>query len=208
MSKDLYFIPIIAQALEAPNVEAALHEAFEQIQAMGQKAEYEQGRLQFEAFLELVNQYREHERQAVLDVISSDRRWKDEYDQFISDIERQHSASTTTRITLLRAGAPLGSVEVTDNLGRGRIDHVAPGAYSLQLDTGRVVWEGTLTEEDLFWTRAFPGQPLPLAADMGERRAEVTRRFSIFDGEIVLAVCAGPESGSIEIIVGPSKTAR
>jgi hypothetical protein len=236
MIEDLYFIPILAEALKAPQVEEALRGAFAQIRALGQQPQYKQGLLQFEEFMRRVNDYRQQdqssslnetmirtsmvelatntfegtgqERQAILDAISSRRDWKDQYDRLITDIQRHQPAAAVTRVLLLRNGEPLGFVEVAEGTGRGTVNGATPGSYSLQLDTGRVVWEGSLTEEDLVWTKAFPGQPLPLAADTGEQRSRTTQRFDVFSGEIILQVFAGPESGSVEIIVRPSGTSQ
>jgi hypothetical protein len=236
MSKDLYFIPIIAEALQAPNAEEALCRAFEQIRSLGQKAEYKQGLLQFEEFIRLVNHYRGQgplisseetmiktlmielatdtfegagqERQVILDAISSRRDWKDRYDQLVADIERLNRTTATTRLALLRDGKPVGLVEVIEGLGRGMIDNVTAAHYSLEIESGRVIWQEALTEQDLVWTEAFPGQPLPLAADTGELQTRATRQFNLLAGEIVLQVFAGLESGSIEIIVNTSRNPR
>ena len=236
MSEDLYFIPILAEALKAPQVEEALRGAFARIRSLGQQPQYKQGLLQFEEFIHLVNQYRQQEgssslnetmirtsmidlatntfegtgqeRQAILDALSSHPNWKDQYDRLVAEIEQHQRAAAVTRVALLRDGEPLGFVEVRGGSGRGTVNGVTPGSYSLQLDTGRVVWEGSLMEEDLLWTKAFPGQPLSLAADTGEQRARPTQRLEIFSGEIILQVFAGPESGSVEIIVNPSATLK
>jgi hypothetical protein len=84
------------------------------------------------------------------------------------------------------------------------IDNITPGSYNMAFATGRVIWQGQLTEKDLIWTEAFPGQPLKLSADTGEAEGEPTQETSIFDGEIALRVYAGPESGRIEITMNLS----
>jgi hypothetical protein len=236
MIEDLYFIPILAEALKAPQVEEALCGAFARIRSLGQQAQYKEGLVQFEEFLHLVNQYRQQdqssslnetmirtsmiglatdtfegtgqERQAILDAISSRPDWKDLYAGLAAEIEQHQRAAAVTRVSLLQDSEPLGFVEVRGGSGRGIVSGVTPGSYSLQLDTGRVLWEGSLLEEDLVWTKAFPGQPLSLAADTGEQRARPTQRLEIFSGEIVLRVFAGPESGSVEITVNPSATSK
>jgi hypothetical protein len=236
MIEDLYFIPILAEALKAPQVEEALRGAFERIRSLGQQTQYKQGLVQFEEFVHLVNDCRQQnrssppdewriessmvelatntfegtgqERQAILDAISSRPDWKDLYDGLVAEIEQHQRAAAVTRVSLLQDGEPLGFMEVRGGSGRGTVSGVTPGSYSLQLDTGRVLWEGPLREEDLLWTKAFPGQPLSLAADTGEQRARPTQRLEIFSGEIILQVFAGPESGRVEIIVNPSATLK
>ena len=84
------------------------------------------------------------------------------------------------------------------------INGVTPGAYCLRLETGRVIWQEDLGDQDLLWTKAFPGQPLRAAADDGGAHIPATHRFSVLEGEIMLQVFAGLESGSIEITLNPS----
>ena len=51
MSNDLYFLPIIADALRQAEPKEALRAAFEEIKALGQHPQYEQGFLQFQRFM-------------------------------------------------------------------------------------------------------------------------------------------------------------
>jgi len=235
MSKDLYFIPIIADALKAPNVDEALERAFDKIRSLGRKPQYRQGLLQFEQFMHRVNQYDEkksgsrqetvirtlmvelatdtfegtdQERQAIMEAISSRSDWEDEYRRLVEDIEQLHRTPTVTKLFLLRDSKPFGSVEVSKNSLGGVIDGVTPGAYCLKLDTGRAIWQEVLAERDLLWTKAFPGQPLRAAADAGGAQAPATRRLSVLGGEITLLVFAGLECGSIEIRLNPSVSSR
>ncbi len=85
--------------------------------------------------------------------------------------------------------------------GRWTIDNLQPGFYALSFDTGRVIWEGELTKNDLLWTLAFPGQDLPLAADTGEEAIQPSRQFHLLQGEIVLNVYPGLESGRIKLLM-------
>jgi hypothetical protein len=236
MSRDLYFIPILAAALKASNVEQALHDAFGRIRSLGRQPPYRQGLLQFEKFMQMVDDYQgreqsrtpdepqilasivalatdtfegtDRERQTILKAIASRRHWNAQYGRLLADIEQRRRASAVTRVSLLRDGKSLGSVEIRGGSGQGTVGGVAPGLYALKLDSGRVIWEGSFGAEELLWARAFPGQPLPLAADMGERRLQATRGFDIFSGEITVQVFAGPESGTVEITVRPSGTVR
>jgi len=94
------------------------------------------------------------------------------------------------------ATLPLEMAEVSH-----RIDGVLPGDYSFSLGTGRLLWRVTLEEKDLFLAAASPGKNLPFAADTGdERRSSPSREMSVMEGEIVIRVFPGLESGSIEIL--------
>jgi hypothetical protein len=51
MSKDLFFLPLIANALQKPDPKKGLQEAFEQIERLGRQPEYKQGFRQFQIFM-------------------------------------------------------------------------------------------------------------------------------------------------------------
>ena len=232
MSDDLYFIPIIAKALQQKDTEQALLQAFEQIKSLGRKPQYQQGLAQFEQFMASANSHAKknesdlletsvvgelitelatdtfegsaEEKQLALDIIQSRSEWKEEYDRFIADIEEFHRASTGIVISVARENRALGSVKFTQNCGPKTMDNIVSGSYTMSLATGRVIWQGELTERDVIWTEAFPSQALELAADTGEPKGEPTQEISIFDGEIILRVFPGLESGRIEITMNLS----
>ncbi len=49
--KDLFFMPLIANALQKPDPKKALQDAFEQIEELGRQPEYKQGFRQFQMFM-------------------------------------------------------------------------------------------------------------------------------------------------------------
>jgi len=51
MSEDLYFITILARALQEPDVESALKKAFSEIKQMGTQERYAEGFENFELFM-------------------------------------------------------------------------------------------------------------------------------------------------------------
>jgi hypothetical protein len=102
-------------------------------------------------------------------------------------------------VNITRHEHVIGTVVSNPFLGLARLHGIMPGDYKVTLSTGRVIWEGVLTEADVLWAQAFPGAELRLAADSGE----VARRFShkeiLVGGEIILYVFPGVESGEIGI---------
>ena len=80
-----------------------------------------------------------------------------------------------------------------------------PGLFILKMDTGRVLWQEELTERDLVWAAAFQGQALDLAADSGEAPARTTREVSLLNGEVIIRVFPGAESGCLELKIKDSK---
>lgn len=232
MSNNLYFIPIIAEALQQKDSEESLRQAFEQIKILGQEPQYKQGFRQFEQFMEAVNDQVEKEksgilrdnivqelitelatdtfkgsddeRKKVMSVIQSQPQWQSEYDKLLTEIEQFHQRPEGVGISVFRENKLVESLTFSNFPDSKTIDNIAPGNYNMAFATGRVIWQGRLTEQDLIWTEAFPGQALRLSADTGEPEGEPTQETSIFEGEITLRVYAGPESGRIEITMNLS----
>mgnify|MGYP001081935287 CR=1 FL=1 len=116
MSNDLYFIPIIAKALEQKDTEQSLKKAVEKIKSLGTMPEYKQGYEQFEQFMDIVNEQvkkkepddlsgkdlimeliidlasdtfegSDDDRQKALSIIKSHPQWQKEYDQLVTEIK-------------------------------------------------------------------------------------------------------------------------
>ena len=101
----LFFISIIARALQSPDVERALRDAFREIKKKGREKRYAQGYLNFELFMqEVYNRHRItaadnvseliamlgtgmsedtlQEKELLLNIINSHPQWKAEYEAF------------------------------------------------------------------------------------------------------------------------------
>ena len=116
MSNELYFISIIAKALEQKDTEGSLKQAFEEIQSLGAKPEYGQGFQQFQQFMDTVNKQvkkrgandrlkteiakqlivelatdtfegTDEDKRKALSIIKSNPQWREEYDQLVTEIE-------------------------------------------------------------------------------------------------------------------------
>jgi len=82
------------------------------------------------------------------------------------------------------------------------LEGIRPGPCCLKLDTGRVLWEGEVHEHDVLWAKAFPGQPLQMAADTSGPIYQTTRELRLLDGSLIVKFHPGLEGGQLEIIVG------
>jgi hypothetical protein len=111
------------------------------------------------------------------------------------------SARERTRVDFVVElnGRYLASVPVYPFEGMASIAGILPGAYSVKLWTGRVLWESELSEADLLWASAFPGRSLALAADTAPADRLRSRRELLLGGELCLHVFPGVESGEIGI---------
>jgi len=215
----LFFISIIARALQSPDVERALRGAFREIKKKGSEKRYAQGYLNFELFMqEVYNRYqvtaaghvREliarlgtgtfegpvQEKESLLNIINSHPEWKAEYEAFCRMEAHEDLTQDFPVIAVLSEKGPARYVSFPKGPGCQRLDDIIPGNYKLELtNTGWIIWEGQLTAKDLISSEAHEGENLRLAAGP----AIPTRKIVLLDGDMILRTYAGAESGRIEI---------
>jgi hypothetical protein len=229
MTKDLYFLSKIAEALKQPEPKESLRAAIEEIKTLGQRAEYEQGFVQFQRFMAEVKRNSEElsqmsgdivsneirflallaasdlleedpkEAQAVLDLIGTHPGWQEEFERLRKETGKSKMTGRPPEIIIERNGEHLGSSIRERPPITKEIRNVKPGNFAVKLDTGRILWEEELTERELIWASAFPGQALDLAADTGEENARTTREITALNGELTIRVFPGTESGRLEV---------
>jgi hypothetical protein len=232
MTKDLYFLPIIADALRQPEPKEALREAIEKIETFGRRPEYERGFLQFQRFMTEVKRNwekspqkpedilldvirclalqvaadllegDENETQAILDLIESQPRWQEEFEKLCGETSKSKMAQKIPEIIIERNGEHIASIPCERLPVSKEIRNVKPGLYSLKFDTGRLIWEEELTEQELLWAIAFPEQDLDMAADTGDTVERATREIKLLNGKLVIRVFPEVESGRLELTIG------
>ena len=181
MNEDLFFIPIIARALQGREPRESLRQAFQHIREEGGRPRYALGYRQFLEFMAAVDEARRRR---------GTRR---------EGLPESLAQPARVGLVLEREGHPVavslprapGSVEV--------VEGIRPGRYSLRLDTGRVLWEGCLAQKDLLWADAFPRQPVEAAARTGEPKRKPTQQAALLGGALTLRVYPGVEAGLLEI---------
>ena len=229
MSDDLYFMRLIIEAAEDPDPQWALKAAFQQIEQMGREPRYRRGYLQFQSFVEKVVRYStpRQERRARLEkdlvqaltievaaevleadpdeerlalkTIRSHPRWLDEYESWHSQFREFPRPARGATILVVREGRPVGTMVLLTIPGSSSIGGLIPGGYSVVLETGRLLWEGKLTDRDLLWSKAFPGQDLDLAAKTDGFPVEPSKEVLLLDGELILRIVPGVEAGKMEL---------
>jgi len=183
MRDDLYFIPMIAEALQEPDPKTALIATFERIRAMSEEPRFQQGYRQLMDFMD--------------SAVSG--RWEDALEEVGAMILEELDRPLAAEIVVERDGVVVASCCFEPAMAVRAIGDINPGDYCLRLDTGRLLWEGELVEEDLLWAKAHPGQDLQMAADADGSPRQPTREIELLDGAVVLRVYAGLESGMLEI---------
>ena len=189
MQDDLFFVPMIAHALQHPVPKTAMLEVFDEIRRMGQESRHARGYQQFLQFMESVDQARLQETPEELGA------------EILAAMERPSGIE----IIIEKNDKVVATSSFEQPSGARSVDGIAPGDYRVKLDTGRILWEGTLAEQELLWSKAFPGEPLKMAADSGQPVGKPTREISVLEGTVILRIFAGVESGFMEIELKPSE---
>jgi hypothetical protein len=222
MNNNLYFIDLISNALQQSNPKSKLVEAFLEIIQMGQQSQYEQGLHQFHRFIAEVRKnwgtglskadsdiheiIQDMCLEAAESTIENDMKkllksqnpiLKLIYDIYYSESMKFKVFDEKIHVIIERDGkyfaaTPIGTTSQM-------ISGARPGLYVISTSTGRLLWQGELTKQDLFWEKAFPEQELQLAAETEEPPVVVTKEIPILDGKWVLRVIPQIESGCIEI---------
>ncbi len=214
MSHDLYFIPILFEALEQRvDIAASLRRAFRTIIALGQEERYRRGYAQFLAFMNIVliahrRDIDEAEMTAIddtdatedlLDELAVLPEIAEAWDSVKRDLAWEPATELRIEFLLRRNDEPSQIMRLSKEDRTGFFRGVVPGTYELSTASGRIIWETTLTKQDLLSAYAFAEEPLRLAADTEDAREEPTRRTVLLEGEVVVSVFAGSGSGRIAI---------
>lgn len=221
---DLYFLPILARALEPPRTRDTLQAAFVEIMRIGRQPDHARGFRQFTRFMAAVGAARRQLEQfdrlteyddvtaALLDQPSAgaeERRihhallWSGDawraYEALRAELLAVESRGIRPTIRLIREQQVIGTVAFDDESARASLASIVPGNYELVLDTGRVLWEGILTAQDCQWAVAHPGEPLRLAAETAGTPLTPSREIVLLGGELTLRVFPGIEGGRVEL---------
>lgn len=188
MREDLYFLPIIARALKQAGARAALRGAFEHILLLGRQPHYRRG---YGQFLHWMNTVRAS-RQAAPEERASD--------QLMEEWERP----PLVRVVIERDGNPIATC-ILEGGRTASVSGIVPGSYRFRLDTGLLVWEGSLSAGDVLWGEAFPGKRVQMAAETEGRRMRPTRTIDLPEYGLVVEVYAELECGMMKVTWTPSE---
>ena len=215
----LYFISIIARALQSPDVERALRDAFCEIKKKDSEERYAEDFRNFELFMqEVYNRYQitatDHireliarlgtgmfeghlqEKESLLNIINSHPQWKAEYEAFCRMEAHEDPTQDFPVIAVLNEKGLVKEITFTKVSGCESIDNIVQGNYKLKLvNTGWIIWEGHLTAEKLISSGVHKNKNLSLAAGAPKPTGEIKP----LDGCLKLRTYAGTESGRIEI---------
>jgi hypothetical protein len=229
MTKDLYFLRLIAEALKQPDSKAAIERAFKKIIELGKKPEYDQGFRQFKRFMALMTESFEtysnetegiksqvlkdlafqlsaglveadqDEIISLVEFIRSHRQRRVKFDQMHQDFSIPDAGNLLLEVIVNRNGENIYSIPVEDGAFNTKIKDLKTGFYNVRLNTGRILWQGELTAEDLVWTAAFPEADMAMAADTDGHTDHVSKEIRLLAGDLIIRIIPELETGCIEI---------
>lgn len=182
MSDEMYFMPIIAKALQQDAPTAAMRKAFERIESMSQEPRYRSGYQQFMRFM----------------AVAGEKNWPEKMQQLWTELCKTFDRPSSVQVLIAQDGNCVAVCSLEASSGIESVGGITPGAYRLSFDTGRVLWQGNLTAQELLWDKAFPGQPLRMAADSDHARRCPSREIPLLGG-VIVRVYPGMEAGVLEI---------
>lgn len=198
MANRLYFIKLLDEALSKPDPRAALDRAISRITDLGRRPEYRQGYQQYLWFMDLVRSelgISHSQMDAGLQIGSDDQLM--DFKALVDDFEPEERLPG---IIIECDGGRLAALALDSGEPVGVVDSAQPGDYSIDLDTGRRLWQGQLSKQDLIWREAFPDEPLLLAADTDQEPPPASREIELLPDELRLRIVPGRRYGRLEII--------
>lgn len=180
MNRELYFIPILQDALKAKDLKSALSKAVTNITQLGKDNLYKEG---FENFQKFINEVYDFD-----DILK--KNMNSEPTEYLLDSNLDCKFSIFQGDTLIYIG----------NLDKSQIIRsIAPGTYAIKLSTGRILWRGEITEEELIMRKNLDGQNIKLAADSEDFKPEPVRIITLLKGQMFLKIFKGFDGGSLQI---------
>ena len=154
--------------------------------------------LQLQVIARVLEENRDEE-QACLDLINSRPNWKKEFERLCSEVAKAEPSHRAMKILLDKDREHFETIRFNRQPYAKTLRNIRPGMYEFKLETGRVLGEEYLTRDELLWVYAYPKEDLKLAADTGDTLERPTRGVELLDGEVIIRVFPGIESGRLEI---------
>lgn len=220
MEPDLYFLPLLIRALDAPDPAPALKNVFAEIVTLGRQEAYREGYEQFMAFMDRAVRSRERYHQAGEDAIAPEKdvssaEFQNEallLDRLFNNPEAKRLleelnddaaslAVLAQRVLMLEQDAqPRGRIEFAPGVPSAPLGPLAPGRYTLKMPTGRVLWEKTLAASDVLLTASSAESVLKMAAATKDEAAPPSVEALLLGGQLVLQIYRGVRGG--QLIIG------
>ena len=144
------------------------------------------------------------DREAVLRLCQEIPTLKSELERIRAELEPHLQREVPLEVELKQDGETQAAVRVPPGTEGVSVPGIIPGSYTLNLSTGRKIWEGTILPNEVLWAEAYPSRDLELAAQTEETPGEPIRLETLLDGELEMRVYPGVESGTLQLTRGRS----
>ncbi len=205
MSKDLYFFPILFEALKKSDLKESLIEAFRRIQELGQKPEHQEGFRQFQVFVQQIVYYAEKKDVSILDNVLMIE-LMDRYPELIEDYEElfrellpPHQSPAYPSLIVEKDGNEIQNIQLSPGKHTETVKKVGAGSYRICLSDGRVLTRFELESSDVSWADANPEEDYPLAADTEDISELITFKTVVFEETIEITVTQGLKQGTMKL---------
>jgi len=228
--KDLYFLPLIDEALGSNDPSLAVQEALTKIRELGRTPGHEKGYSQFLLFMEkTVSAYLEHsptheqsirdalydlikglvtdtydgvesDKNSLAEIIVKDDRWKTEYERLKSDVGEFLIPTSALVIEVLKDDRVVASFSIREI--PANLPNIDPGHYTVRLSNGRILWECELLKKHLLWLEAYGDEDLPMAAKTDEHSPKSTLSELLMGGDLKMDIVPDLQSGEIRFSHG------
>ncbi|MFC1762902.1 hypothetical protein ACFL6U_12595 [Planctomycetota bacterium] len=222
MNKQLYFIPMLENALKQSHPGEALVGVFDKIKGLGDRKEYAGGYTNFKRFMGITSTVYQHRidnsvrqillelaygtpdmseacRQAVQRLVQSKLEWTHEFQQLCEEFPPQDKNDLWPVVQVYRNNQLIDRLIFNESSCTRSTGQITPGFYHLKFNTGMTLWQGNLTTEHLIWTDAFSERNLDVAAASDDAPVESTLHTELHHGQTVIRVIPGIEWGAIEV---------
>jgi hypothetical protein len=229
MNRDLFFIPILAEALQSRDAGDGLRSAFSRIEVLGRLPAHRTGLRQFRMFMSAAARHRATgesdaletpimqqlilelaagaldefpiEREFVAQVVRARAHWQRACDELRREGSVTEIRGGALGLVLRREGHIIKTIRLSPEAPLANVGEIGPGAYCLELDGGRVIWSRQLGKQELLWWAANSADPLELAADSHIPRTgrAPTSEDRAADGFLLVRIFAGVDYGRMEI---------
>lgn len=135
--------------------------------------------------------FSETEREELLKKIESNKDLEKGYQKI-----RKFFGNESIIIELYMGGLRISEISMDDE--EKEILHIEPGNYSVQLNNGRVLWEGEITKEDILYAKSKT-ESYKMAALTDNLEVEPTKTIELIHNELEMKIYAGLESGRITL---------
>ncbi|MFZ1288530.1 MAG: hypothetical protein WAR79_00450 [Melioribacteraceae bacterium] len=215
-NNNLYFIPILINAMEKENQIEAIKQALIEIQNLGKQDSYKEGNEQFNQFI--LSGYNQNKnitesdlRELIVKIVTNEielsetdsetvlNKIKTEYKLEYEKIFEVFKNKDTIEIEIYKDGHLFNQITIDEKIKEYNITNIEPGDYDIKLSNGRILLQEQLTNEQL--VLGFKGHKFKynLAAETDEIKQKPSLVFDLIKDEIKLEIYAGLEYGKIKI---------